>query len=134
VGAPRRQPYRDVGALSADEARRLLAAIPTETVAGLRLHTLATWFLITGRRHAEVLWLRWEDVDLEGGTYTYEGKGGKSERRELVPELVEAVGHGRGWWPRRISRARRWVFPGRWADEPLSLERTSGALLAVFEG
>jgi integrase len=44
-----------------------------------------------------VLWLRWEDVDLEGGgTYTYEGKGGKSERRELVPELVEAVGHGRG--------------------------------------
>jgi integrase len=96
VGAPRRQPYRHVEALSADEARRLLAAIPTETVAGLRLHTLATWFLITGRRHAEVLWLRWEDVDLEGGTYTYEGKGGKSERRELVPELVEAVGHGRG--------------------------------------
>ena len=98
MGAPRRQPYRDVGALSADEARRLLAAIPTETVAGLRLHTLATWFLITGRRHAEVLWLRWEDVDLETArdVYTDEGKGGKSERRELVPELVEAVGHGRG--------------------------------------
>lgn len=39
----------------------------------------------------EVLRLRWEDIDLEEGSYTYEGKGGKSERRELVPELIAAT-------------------------------------------
>jgi integrase/recombinase XerD len=119
VGAPRRQPYRDVRALSAEEARRLLAAIPTDTVPGLRLHTLATWFLITGRRHAEVLRLRWEDVDLEGSSYIYEGKGGKSERRELVPDLVEVVER----WARVSAPGRApeaLVFPGRWEDEPVS--------------
>jgi integrase/recombinase XerD len=119
VGTPRRQPYRDVRALTADEARPLLAAIPVETVAGLRLHTLATWFLITGRCHAEVLRLRWEYIDLEERSYTYEGKGGKSERRELVSELVEVTER----WARASAPdmpPTALVFPGRWADEPVS--------------
>jgi integrase/recombinase XerD len=132
VGAPRRQPYRDVRALSADEGRRLLAAIPTDTVPGLRLRTLATWFLITGRRHAEVLRLRWEDVDLESGTYTYEGKSGKSERRELVPELVAVTER----WARVSAPDRRssaLVFPGRWEDEPVSPQLIRHQLQLVAE-
>jgi integrase len=132
IGAPRRQPDRDVRALTADEARRLLSAIPTETVAGLRLHTLATWFLITGRRHAEVLRLRWDDIDLEGGTYTYEGKGGKSERRELVPQLVKATER----WAQVTAPGRRreaLVFPGRWDDAPVSAPLIRKQLQVVAE-
>ena len=119
VGAPRRQPYRDVRALTAEEARDLLTAIPTTSTAGMRLRTLATWFLITGRRHHEVLWLRWGDVDLENGTYTYEGKGGKSERRELVPELAAATEQ----WARCMRATREpgaLLFAGRWADQPVT--------------
>ncbi|MGH7748739.1 MAG: tyrosine-type recombinase/integrase, partial [Candidatus Dormibacteria bacterium] len=119
VGAPRRQPYRDVRALTAEEASRLLGAIATEHLAGLRLLTLTTWFLVTGRRHAEVLWLRWGDIDLDGRTYTYEGKGGKSERRELAPELAAATER---WAARSLAdrRPEKLVFPGRWPVAPIS--------------
>jgi integrase/recombinase XerC len=119
VGAPRRHPYRDVRALSAEEASRLLGAIPTASLSGLRLWTLTLWWLVTGRRHHEVLWLRWGDLDLEGRTYTYEGKGGRSERRQLAPELVEATGR----WATASGAARRpeeLLFPGRWADQPVT--------------
>jgi integrase len=56
---------------------RLLAAIPVESAAGLRLRALVLAYLLTGRRRSEVLNLRWRDLDLEGGFYRYTGKGGK---------------------------------------------------------
>ena len=46
---------------------RLLAAIPVESAAGLRLRALVLAYLLTGRRRSEVLNLRWRDLDLEGG-------------------------------------------------------------------
>ena len=38
---------------------RLLAAIPVESAAGLRLRALVLAYLLTGRRRSEVLNLRW---------------------------------------------------------------------------
>lgn len=125
VGAPRVRPYRDIRALSAEEARHLLEAIPLcatlpqGAVPALRLRTLCLWWLVTGRRHREVLSLRWEDVDLEVGSYVYEGKGGKGERRDLPTELAQAT-----WAWARATQAERLpqqpLFPGRWSDRPVS--------------
>jgi integrase len=71
------------------------------------------------RRHAEVLGLRWGDIDLEGRTYTYEGKGGRSERRELAHPLAAATER---WATRSLAdrRPEALVFPGRWPVAPVS--------------
>jgi hypothetical protein len=58
----------------------VLAAIPVESAAGLRLRALVLAYLLTGRRRSEVLNLRWRDLDLEGGFYRYTGKGGKERQ------------------------------------------------------
>jgi integrase len=63
---------------------RLLAAIPVESAAGLRLRALVLVYLLTGRRRSEVLNLRWRDLDLEGGFYRYTGSG-HSRRRSGAP-------------------------------------------------
>ena len=72
-----------------------------------------------GPRHAEVLRLCWGDIDLDGRTYTYEGKGGRSERRELAPELAAATER----WAARSLADRRpdaLVVLGRWPVAPVS--------------
>src|SRR5437868_599906 len=75
IRPPRREPYARARGLSAEEVARLLAAIPVESAAGLRLRALVLAYLLTGRRRSEVLNLRWRDMDLEGGFYRYTGKG-----------------------------------------------------------
>ena len=69
IRPPRREPYARARGLSAEEMARLLAAIPVESAAGLRLRALVLAYLLTGRRRSEVLNLRWRDLDLEGGFY-----------------------------------------------------------------
>ena len=97
---------------------RLLAAIPVESAAGLRLRALVLAYLLTGRRRSEVLNLRWRDLDLEGGFYRYSGKGGKERQRALPPPVrlailvyAEAAGLAR--------KPEEAVFPGRWRDQPV---------------
>jgi len=97
---------------------RLLAAIPVESAAGLRLRALVLAYLLTGRRRSEVLNLRWRDLDLEGGFYRYSGKGGKERQRALPPPVrlailvyAEAAGLAR--------KPEQAVFPGRWRDQPV---------------
>ena len=104
--------------LSAEEVARLLAAIPVESAAGLRLRALVLAYLLTGRRRSEVLNLRWRDLDLEGGFYRYSGKGGKERQRALPPPVrlailvyAEAAGLAR--------RPEEAVLPGRWRDQPV---------------
>jgi integrase len=80
IRPPRREPYARARGLSAEEVARLLAAIPVESAAGLRLRALVLAYLLTGRRRSEVLNLRWRDLDLEGGFYRYTGSG-HSRRR-----------------------------------------------------
>jgi site-specific recombinase XerD len=118
IRPPRREPYARARGLSAEEVTRLLAAIPVESAAGLRLRALVLAYLLTGRRRSEVLNLRWRDLDLEGGFYRYSGKGGKERQRALPPPVrlailvyAEAAGLER--------RPEEAVFPGRWRDQPV---------------
>ncbi len=78
--------------LTADDVRRLLAAVP-DTVAGRRDRALLLVFVLTGRRRAEVIGLTAGDISIEGETafYSYRGKGGKRGRRELPRPAYEAL-------------------------------------------
>src|SRR3989440_3401399 len=118
IKPPRREPYARARGLSAEEVTRLLAVIPVESAAGLRLRALVLAYLLTGRRRSEVLNLRWRDLDLEGGFYRYSGKGGKQRQRALPPPVrlailvyAEAAGLAR--------KPEEAVFPGRWRDQPV---------------
>src|SRR5438876_7787742 len=118
IRPPRREPYARARGLSAEEVARLLAAIPVESAAGLRLRALVLAYLLTGRRRSEVLNRRWRDLDLEGGFYRYSGKGGKERQRALPPPVrlailvyAEAAGLAR--------KPEEAVFPGRWRDQPV---------------
>jgi len=98
---------------------RLLAAIPVESAAGLRLRALVLAYLLIGRRRSEVLSLRWRDLDLEGGFYRYTGKGGmggsgRCPRRsgwlrrlaeQLEPAGMQVLDDSARW--RRPSTSRR---------------------------
>src|SRR5438132_12418099 len=85
IRPPRREPYARARGLNAEEVARLLAVIPADSVAGLRIRALVLAYLLIGRRRSEVLNLRWRDLDLEGGFYRYTGKGGKERQRALPP-------------------------------------------------
>lgn len=78
--------------LSADEVRRLLAALP-DAVVGRRDRAILLVFVLTGRRRAEVIGLTAGDISIEGDTafYSYRGKGGKRGRRELPRPAFEAL-------------------------------------------
>jgi site-specific recombinase XerD len=78
--------------LSTEEVRRLLAVVP-DTVAGRRDRALLLFFVLTGRRRAEVIGLTASDISVEGDTafYSYRGKGGKGGRRELPRPAYEAL-------------------------------------------
>jgi integrase/recombinase XerD len=133
IRLPSREPYRDVTALSAEEARTLLAAIPTGTLPGDRLRCLVLWYLLSGRRRAEVLSLRWGDLDLEDETYVYVGKGGKSQRRPLLPVLRdETVAYAEQWLLSREGDA--FVFPGRYQDQPINAQLVARQLQLVASG
>jgi site-specific recombinase XerD len=118
IRPPRREPYARARGLNAEEVARLLAVIPADSAAGLRLRALVLAYLLTGRRRTEVLSLRWRDLDLEGGFYRYTGKGGKERQRALPPPVrlailvyAEAAGLAR--------KPEEAVFPGRWRDQPV---------------
>jgi site-specific recombinase XerD len=77
----------------AEEVRRLLTAVPQDTVAGRRDRAILLVLVLTGRRRAEVIGLRAGDLSIEGETcfYAYRGKGGKRGRRELPHPAYEAI-------------------------------------------
>ena len=88
---PRISPSPPKG-LSAEEIRRLLAAIP-ETKTGLRDRAIVLTLTLTGRRRTEVLSLTRNDISQEGETayYSYRGKGGKQAKRELPRAALDAI-------------------------------------------
>src|SRR5438132_4074272 len=118
IRPPRREPYARARGLNAEEVARLLAVIPADSAAGLRLRALVLAYLLTGRRRSEVLNLRWRDLDLEGGFYRYTGKGGKERQRALPPPVRQAIlaYAEAGGLSRHPEEA---VFPGRWRDQPV---------------
>jgi site-specific recombinase XerD len=78
--------------LSADEVRRLLAAIP-DTPQGLRDRAIVLTLVLTGRRRAEVFRMTAGDLNFENGVcyYSYRGKGGKTGRREFPQPALDAL-------------------------------------------
>ncbi len=88
---PKVQPSPPRG-LSGDNIRQLLAAIPVTPV-GLRDRAIVLTLTLTGRRRAEVLNLKLDDVTIEDGRvwYRYRGKGGKNGKRELPQPAYDAA-------------------------------------------
>lgn len=123
-------PYRDVRALSADDARRFLEGIATDTAEGQRLRCLCLWYLLSGRRRAEIVELRWGDLDLDNLTYAYTRKGGQRERRPLLPALRDAtLAYAEACDVSR--RDDRPVFPGRFSAEPISARHVTRLMAAA---
>jgi integrase/recombinase XerC len=91
IERPKTVPSQPQG-LSADDIRKLLAVIP-DTPIGLRDRAIILTFTFTGRRRAEVLNLKAENIVHEDETvfYTYRGKGGKTGKRELPRPAYEAI-------------------------------------------
>jgi integrase len=102
VEPPRLEPKEEPPALTPDDARRLLA-----TIVGDRLEALWVLALATGMRQAELLGLRWDDVDLDAATVRVrfalarhagqyvleEPKTGKSRRTVALPALAVRALH-----------------------------------------
>jgi site-specific recombinase XerD len=100
---PRVQPSPPRG-LSAEEIRRLLAAIP-ETKSGLRDRAIVLTLTLTGRRRTEVLEMRRGDVSNDNDRifYRYQGKGGKKAKRELPRPAYEAIEVALAAWGKSLS-------------------------------
>lgn len=81
LAAPPRQVKADRRTFSPDEARRLLVAVETD-----RLSTLYRLALTLGMRQAEILGLRWTDVDLEAGTLRVRQSLQRIGRKTIVKE------------------------------------------------
>lgn len=81
---PPRRACPQISPLSPDEARALLAA-----AAGDPLEALYVLAVTTGMRQGELLGLRWQDVDLDGGTLKVQVAWQRRDRAEGGYALVE---------------------------------------------
>ena len=85
VDRPKIVPYRTATYLTKEEARRLLGAIPQETLQGKRDYSLFLTYILTGRRSKEIRTLRWDDLRIEAEEILYHWKNKGSERWDLLP-------------------------------------------------
>ena len=90
--------------LSADEIRRLLAAIP-DTKSGLRDRAIVLTLALTGRRRTEVISMTRGDLSDENGAvyYRYRGKGGKKAKRELPRPAYDTIEQTLAAWGRSLG-------------------------------
>jgi integrase len=94
---------RRVRWLNKEEATRLLDALPTHQ------KQLTRFALATGLRQANVLGLKWSDVDMERRTawvHADEAKGGEAIGVPLNDEAVAVLREELGKHPLRVSRSR----------------------------
>lgn len=71
--------------LSAEEEARLFAVLPES------LRPLVEFALISGQRKAEIVTLRWSDVDLVNARATVSTKGGQRHTFPLTPRLAAII-------------------------------------------
>lgn len=71
--------------LSAEEEARLFAHLPES------LHPIVRFALISGQRKAEIVTLRWSDVDLPNARATVSTKGGQRHTFPLTPGLAAII-------------------------------------------
>jgi|SRR5579872_1705350 len=92
--------------LSVDEVERFFKAIPRDTEQGLKYYALFTCYLFSARRRAELLHLRWRDLEKttitesngqarELWTYCWYGKGRAriQDRAEMPGPAIAAILH-----------------------------------------
>lgn len=77
--------------LSQEEMAQLIAAIPTDSAAGLRNCAHVELVYGCGLRLAESIGLDLDDVDLDGQAVTVLGKGAKVRTLPLLPGVVSAL-------------------------------------------
>ena len=95
------EPYRS---MSTDELRRFFAAIPTDSVKGLRDRAIFAMYFWTARRRCEIAAIRWRDIEQaiiveDNGTrrvghiYRYKPKGKQRtiKTKELPPRAWQAI-------------------------------------------
>lgn len=105
-----RKPRKLPVVLSADEVVRFLEAIPS-----LKSRTALTTVYAAGLRVSEVVLLKVVDIDSQRMLIRVEhGKGGKDRYVMLSPQLLRIL---RTYW--RLTRPKRWLFPGRDDERPL---------------
>jgi len=96
--------------LSSDEVVLFLDCVKTPMY-----RSILTTCYAAGLRISEALHLRPTDIDSRRMVIRVEqGKGQRDRYVMLSPKLLEIL---RNWW--RVSRPRRWLFPGRRPDHPL---------------
>lgn len=143
LAKPLQVPEHEVRPLAEADARAVLAA-----VAGDRLEALITVALAVGLRQGEALGLRWEDVDLDGGTLAVrrsliradgawlfgEPKTARSRRTVPLPdEVVAALREHRGRQLQERLRAGPLWDGGRW-DDLVFTDETGGPLSTFHVG
>jgi integrase/recombinase XerD len=105
-----RKPHKLPVVLSTDEVVRFLEAIPS-----LKSRTALTTVYAAGLRVSEVVLLKVADIDSQRMVIRVEqGKGGKDRYVMLSPQLLRIL---RTYW--RLTRPKRWLFPGRDDERPL---------------
>ena len=105
-----REPSKLPVVLSAEEIVRFLEAIPS-----LKSRTALTTVYAAGLRVSEVVLLKIADIDSQRMVIRVEqGKGGKDRYVMLSPQLLTIL---RTYW--RLTRPKRWLFPGRDDERPL---------------
>jgi integrase len=107
-----REPQTLPAVLSGDEIVRFLEAVP-----GLRNRAALTTAYGAGLRVGEVARLKVASIDSARMLIRIErGKGGKERYVMLSAQLLQIL---RAYW--RLARPGLWLFPGRAADEPVSV-------------
>ncbi|WP_127716130.1 tyrosine-type recombinase/integrase [Halobacteriovorax sp. HLS] len=93
VKRPRRDVVSPTNALSGDQVKQLLEAIPGETSSGILHRALIIMFFTTGLRKSEILNMKFKDYREinEYKVIEFIGKGGKIGQKVLHPTNIETL-------------------------------------------
>lgn len=107
----KRDDHTDIGWLTENQIRALLAAPDRETRTGRRDHCLILTAIISGLRVSELTGLTWNDVQLGTGAYLHcRGKGRKTRATPLSRENVDTLTI---WRAEQSPAGQDPVFPTR---------------------
>ncbi len=103
--------------LTDDEVGRLLGALDSIPAIHSDLRTLRDWVLLslmTGARKANILSMRWDDVDPETGAWTISAEQMKGGKTQAIPlgELELTVLYQRRQLLKDAGIVSPWIFPG----------------------
>jgi len=109
------KPIREKIALTKDEIREFLAALPA---VGLRSHLMLRILLHTATRKSELQLAKRSDVDLDGATWTIPAENTKNRKRFVVPLTPPVVELFRQLIA--LSGSSDFIIPGRDPHQPAS--------------